>query len=126
MNSTKILSLFLIVFFTQAVLSSEISNLSQGQLLTLQESSESIILIDNRSAHEFKNGHIKGAINISVSQIYGRTNELPKDKKLVLYCQSGARANRALKFLSSKGYTQLNHLQGDMNAWIKNNRLIVN
>jgi len=125
MNYFKLITTAFAILLTQFSLASEVARISQNELISLQNSSEEILLIDTRSTEEFKQGHIEGAINIDVSQIYGRLNEIPKNKRLILYCQSGARANRALRILSAKGYDQLYHLEGDMNAWMKNRKPIV-
>jgi 3-mercaptopyruvate sulfurtransferase SseA len=44
------------------------------------------VVIDVRSAESFKTGHIRGAINIPEPEIARRKDELPRDKKIVLYC----------------------------------------
>jgi len=125
MQPFKFLLLILLVIYTQSCIASKINEISQQQLLQEQLTANDIVLIDTRSAKEFDKGHIKGAINIDVYQIYRKMSEIPKDKKLVLYCRSGARASRALRILSHNGYDQLYHLDGDMNAWIQNHKPIV-
>ncbi|HEX8140794.1 MAG TPA: rhodanese-like domain-containing protein [Pyrinomonadaceae bacterium] len=44
------------------------------------------IVVDVRSPESFKAGHIRGAINIPEAEITRRKDELPRDKKIVLYC----------------------------------------
>ncbi len=44
------------------------------------------VVVDVRSAESFKAGHIRGAINIPEPEITRRKDELPRDKKIVLYC----------------------------------------
>ncbi len=44
------------------------------------------IFIDTRDDVSFKQEHIKGAINISMSNISTRYTEIPKGKKLIAYC----------------------------------------
>ena len=59
--------------------------------VTVQELREAMekgtaIVVDVRSAEQFKAGHIKGAVWIPGNEIGGRTKELPKDKLIVTYC----------------------------------------
>ena len=59
--------------------------------VTVQELREAMekgtaIVVDVRSADQFKAGHIKGALWIPGNEIAGRTKELPKDKLIVTYC----------------------------------------
>jgi 3-mercaptopyruvate sulfurtransferase SseA len=44
------------------------------------------IVVDTRSADNYKQSHIKGSINIPADQIANRINELPRDKLIVAYC----------------------------------------
>jgi phage shock protein E len=65
-------------------------------------------IVDVRTEDEFEDGHFPGALNISVSEIQKRMNELgPKDKPIVLYCASGARSAMALRFLKASGFTDV-------------------
>ena len=75
------------------------------------------LLIDVRSPGEFASGHIKGAINIPLGVLSDRIGELgPTQTELVLYCQSGMRSGRAVKFLKGKGFEKTHNL-GPMSAW---------
>jgi rhodanese-related sulfurtransferase len=74
-------------------------------------------LVDVRTAEEFAERHIDGAVNVPVDTIGDR--ELgAKDAPLVLYCGSGARAARAAGTLRAKGYTRVYEL-GAMSSWDK-------
>lgn len=74
-------------------------------------------LIDVREVHEFKQGHIAGAINIPLRQIQTRLAEIPKDSPVFLYCRSGMRSKQAGRILSRKGYRNVAHLNGGIMAW---------
>ena len=52
-------------------------------------------IIDVREAMEFENGHIKGAINIPLSELREKANEIPKDKPVYLHCRTGQRSYNA-------------------------------
>ncbi|MDG1750496.1 MAG: rhodanese-like domain-containing protein [Thalassotalea sp.] len=106
-------------FVTQA---SDISKISQQQLLSLQHAAKApeFIVLDVRSDEEFKAGHIKGALNISHDAIEQHLSTLSeyKDKTVIVHCRSGRRAQAAEAILQSNGFTQLKHLEGDYNAWV--------
>lgn len=74
-------------------------------------------LIDVRESHEFKEGHIAGAINIPLSQLSQRLGEIPLDRQVYLYCRSGMRSKQAAKLLSRRGYSRLAHLRGGIMSW---------
>ena len=74
-------------------------------------------MIDVREVHEFKQGHIPGAINIPLSQLRTRLSEIPKNRPVFLYCRSGMRSRQAGKILSRHGYRNMAHLNGGITAW---------
>ncbi len=77
-------------------------------------------VIDTRSGMEYRMGHIPGALHLPLWRILLRlTGKLPKDKatQLVLYCESGARAQLAGSMLIKQGYRMVGYLDGDLPAW---------
>lgn len=42
--------------------------------------------IDSRSNASYKREHIKGAVNITLADFESRYKEVPKDKKIIIYC----------------------------------------
>lgn len=70
---------------------------------------EGAILVDVRSKREIlKHGAIKGAINIPIEEFRDRYDELPIEKEIVLYCESGSRSYNAERILKSYGYKAYN------------------
>ena len=66
------------------------------------------MIIDVRSKDEFKGGHIKGAINISVDTLANNLSQLKDlNKPIITCCASGMRSSSAKSILLSKGYTQV-------------------
>lgn len=71
-------------------------------------------LIDVREVHEHEAGNI-GGVNVPLSEIVDRINELSGEDSFVLYCASGKRSLQAANILVSKGY-KVSHLKGGINA----------
>ena len=69
-------------------------------------------LLDVRSPMEFRSGHLAGAVNIDVQVLGTRLAELPKDKPIVVYCQSGSRSGRAASALERAGFSEVYDLGG--------------
>jgi len=65
-------------------------------------------LLDVREPHEFARGHIPNAVNLPLSQMRKRYEELPKDREIWACCQVGQRAYYAVRFLRQKGYRARN------------------
>jgi len=75
------------------------------------------LLIDVRSADEFKNGNIAGAINIPVDEIRDRLHEIPKDKQVFIYCEAGLRGYLAQRILLQNGFESVSNLSGGYFLW---------
>ena len=66
------------------------------------------IVLDIRSPKEYANGHLNGAINISVDTLRNNFNLLQdKDSFIITCCASGMRSAMAINILKSNGYTQV-------------------
>lgn len=79
----------------------------------------SVVLLDVRTASEFAEGHIEGAINIDQGQsdfMEKAKAALPTDKKIAVYCRSGRRSANAAGKLAAEGYRCVN-LKGGIVAW---------
>lgn len=72
----------------------------------------SICLIDVRTPQEHELGHIEGSINIEVDKIRERLNEIPKDKRIIIYCGVGIRGYFASRILVQSGFDDVYNLSG--------------
>ena len=73
-------------------------------------------------------GEIDGTdLYIPYTDIAARASELPTDKtaKIVVYCRSGVESGMAVQTLLGLGYTNLENLDGGMNAWTASGRSLV-
>ena len=62
------------------------------------------VILDVRNRDEGNAGMIKGALLIPEEELLDRLAELPKDKKIVVHCSTGVRAEMAYHKLKEKGY----------------------
>ena len=83
----------------------------------LIDGNEDITIIDIREAYEFEDGSIC-ELNIPLAQFLSKINDIPKDKLVVLYCNSGKRSC-SLKYMIEKLYSfnNLTHLEGGFQKW---------
>ena len=92
------------------------SNLQVTQLINRGRTT----LLDVRDAAEFANGHLRDAKNIPLADLAARIGELEKAKAkstIVIVCQSGARADKAVKQLTAAGFDDVVSLEGGLAAW---------
>ena len=74
-------------------------------------------VIDVRMPTEFAAGHLPDAVNVPVDELRSRLNELPRDRRLVTYCQVGQRGYLALRILRQTGFDAAN-LSGGYKTWL--------
>jgi hydroxyacylglutathione hydrolase len=79
-------------------------------------------LVDVRNSSEYAAGHLAGAANLPLGRLAERLDELPRDRTLVIHCQSGARAGVAASLLAARGFTDVRHLAGDYAGWTRAGR----
>lgn len=83
----------------------ETTRLAPAQLQDqLNKEPQGITIVDVRDASEYQEGHIAGAINIPSDQFASQSGVLDKEKKLVVYCNSGGRSYTAYRKLMKLGY----------------------
>ncbi len=79
--------------------------ISTEEFRTLAEAkTPNVVIVDCREPEEFKEAHIPGSINIPADDISARIGELPKDARVVTYCNTGVRAEMAFHMLKKAGY----------------------
>lgn len=72
------------------------------------------VVIDVRTAAEYVEGHVAGALNIEHTEIAKEISKLgiAKDDKIILYCRSGRRSGIALEALKDLGFSKLENYGG--------------
>lgn len=77
------------------------------------------VVVDVRDPAEFANGHLRDAKNIPLADLQARIGELDKakGKSVVVVCQTGARADKAMKLLQAAGFDDVVGLDGGLAAW---------
>jgi rhodanese-related sulfurtransferase len=69
-------------------------------------------ILDVRERGEYARGHIKGAINIPLSELRERVGEIPKDVPVYVHCRTGQRSYNATLALQNLGYTDVYNITG--------------
>ena len=80
---------------------------------------EKAVVVDLSDPKDFAAGHVTGARNVPFAEFEQRLPEVAKNKgvPLILVCQSGARAQRAVPVAKKLGYEKAQALAGGMRAW---------
>ena len=76
-----------------------------------------VAVLDVRGRSEWEAGHLPGVENIPLGYLTDRLDEIPRDKPLVVHCQSGARSAIAASVLRARGLTNVVNLAGGFADW---------
>jgi rhodanese-related sulfurtransferase len=85
----------------------------------------SMRVLDVREDHEFKSGHVPGAIHVPVKRLPDRVAKLKKDKPYAVICASGSRSTGATHYLLDNGFQGAVSVRGGTGAWARSGRPIV-
>ncbi len=86
----------------------ETTKLSPTELQDLiKKDRTGITVVDVRDPQEYREGHIPGAINIPSGVFASKSEILDKEKKIVVYCNSGGRSYNAYRKLMKLGYKNI-------------------
>ncbi len=75
------------------------------------------LLLDVRTPDEFALGTIYNAVNIPLDEIRDRLNEIPRNKRVIVFCGVGLRGYVACRILSQHGYENTENLSGGIKTW---------
>ena len=92
--------------------------ITMEEAVTMMEEETGYIILDVRTAQEYSEKHIPGAINIANESI--GTEDIPelpdKEQLILVYCRSGNRSKQASEKLVKLGYTNIVEF-GGINDW---------
>jgi hydroxyacylglutathione hydrolase len=75
------------------------------------------VLVDVREPEEFAYGHVPNAVNLPQADLATRLSELPRDRPILMICQSGMRSLRSAQFLRQEGFQDVATVAGGTAAW---------
>lgn len=94
-----------------------VKEITVSELKLMLDNKEDFQLIDVREPHETEIATLNGDL-IPLGTVPDNTEKVAKDKKVVVYCRSGARSGQAVQFLQQKlGKDDIYNLRGGILAW---------
>lgn len=85
---------------------------------------EDIVIIDTRNDYEVAIGKFQGAVDPGIKKFhefpeYVAKSNIPKDKKVLMYCTGGIRCEKALLAMEEQGYNNVYQLEGGILAYLQ-------
>lgn len=98
----------------------EYTTIMPKELVDSMNQNKELIIIDTRIKEYFKEGHIKGALNLSHTNMKTMNKVLRKDmaKDIVIYSEDGEMAKKICNILTNLGYSKIKNLHGGIKNWI--------
>lgn len=93
--------------------------LSVAEVARLLAKDDTALLIDARTAEEFAEGHVPGAINVPINDLgeFMRNRDAANSRLFITMCGSTGRGEKAAALLSSLGVKDAAVLDGGLKAW---------
>lgn len=115
-------TVLIVYFFAVNTTKSEIYN---GSVVSVQEVNkamdikEKVTIVDVRRPEEYKEGHLKNSILLTLDKIDAKALQTlhDKDQLLYVYCRTGKRSAQAAAQLQQIGYTNVHSMDGGIVAW---------
>lgn len=76
-----------------------------------------MMIIDARDAAQYAKEHIPGAINMEWRQVMAKSADIPKNKPVLIYCNTGSLSAQAGFALRVSGWENVRILQGGFSEW---------
>jgi NADPH-dependent 2,4-dienoyl-CoA reductase/sulfur reductase-like enzyme/rhodanese-related sulfurtransferase len=102
----------LIAFIAQNDLSGFSRLVTAEQLAAELASAAPPLVLDVRTAPEYRKGHLRGAVHIPVDELRQRLAEVPRGRRIAVYCRGGPRSHVAIRILRFHGYQDLVNVTG--------------
>jgi len=82
--------------------------LTADEMKAVISKTDNIYLLDVREPKELaETGTLKGAVNVPISDLEKRIAEVPKDRKILVFCAHGVRAGKGADLLIKNGYSNV-------------------
>ncbi len=125
---TIILSVMIVAIFSGCVSDTKPPGKTQYTDISVQQGKAMIdrgevFILDVRTQEEYASGHINGSTLLAVQDIpkqelTEKLKEIPKNRKILVYCRSGRRSAEASGILAENGFAQVYNMQGGITEWM--------
>lgn len=111
--------LFISIYFAACSQNETVKQVPPKDFSMLLDNIKDAQLIDVRTPEEYKEKHLKNAVNMNINDaaFESQIEKLDKSKPVFVYCLSGGRSTKAANLLAQKGFKDVFNMQGGIMAW---------
>jgi len=122
MNAKIYFSMFLTLVLSVTTLTAQSNaktEVNSTEVSSMLKKNNKLIVLDVRTADEFKEGHIKGAINMDVRQsdFEYKVNKLDKNAKYIVHCRTNHRSTIAVEAMVKGGFKTIYQMMDGFSGW---------
>jgi len=114
--------LFLLLSSFASINAQTKTEVNSKQASVLLQKDSKLIVLDVRTPEEFKEGHIKGAINIDIRQedAFSKIDKLNRNAKYLVYCRTNHRSGMAVDHMMQSGFRNVTQMMDGFPGWAAN------
>jgi rhodanese-related sulfurtransferase len=122
MNTKYIFTFLLFVLFAGMVNAQQVKQISSANVPAMLKNDKKLVILDVRTPAEFKEGHIKGAINIDIRQpdAFGQIDKLDHKAKYIVHCRTNHRSQVAVDHMVKNGFKTVYQMMDGSVGWGQN------
>ena len=89
---------------------------------TMLQKDSKLMVLDVRTAEEFSEGHIKGALNIDIRKddAFSKIDKLDHKVKYIVYCRTNHRSGMAVDHMMKSGFKTVYQMMDGFPGWAAN------
>lgn len=92
-------------------------NINAVDMQKITKQTPDVYLLDVRTLGEYQQKRIKGSRLIPIDQVQNRINEIPKNRPIIVYCETGVRSALVGRYLDQLGYQSVYNLSQGIMGW---------
>ncbi|NWJ52408.1 MAG: rhodanese-like domain-containing protein [Bacteroidetes bacterium] len=126
MTTKYFITLLLLLSFTVLAQAQKVIPVTSNEVSNLLAKDKTWIVLDVRTPDEFKEGHIKNAINIDINSddANKKIDKLNKNAKYIVHCRSNHRSGIAVAYMNKHGFKTIYQMMDGFSGWSSGNKPI--
>ena len=119
----KILPVLILLVSMTAFLEAQTKKEVNSKVVSVMlQKDRSLVVLDVRTADEFKEGHIIGALNIDIRRedAFARIDKLNRNVSYIVYCRTNHRSGMAVDHMMKSGFKKIYQMMDGFPGWLEN------
>jgi rhodanese-related sulfurtransferase len=125
---TKVLFTIIAVLSTMTFAQGQqLKQVTSREAANMLKSDKNLVVLDVRTAEEFNNGHINGALNIDIRQpdAFVKIDKLNRNAKYIVHCRTNHRSKIAVDHMVQSGFKTIIQIMDGYEGWSQNSLPVV-